>query len=75
MRDMGVVGMDLEGVENWETCRRYGITPCMVQGAGFFTPPPEGSDWRFGSAFGWNKLENHERLLATARTNAEQAGL
>ncbi|MBF8269815.1 MAG: AP endonuc 2 protein [Gammaproteobacteria bacterium] len=78
LQDMGVTGMDLVGPEEWDICKRYGITPCMVMGAGSFLEPADGSGRRFGRAFGWNKLENHAELLATARTNiglAAAAGL
>jgi len=73
LQNMGVTGMDLAAPEEWETCMRYGITPCMVAGAGSFQPPEEGSGRRFGRSFGWNKRENHEQLLATARENAGRA--
>ncbi len=32
--DMGITGMDLVAPEDWPVLRKYGITPCMVQGAG-----------------------------------------
>lgn len=73
LQAMGVTGMDLAGIENWDTCRRYGILPCMVAGAGNFMPPPEGSGRRYGPAFGWNKVENHARLIATLTSNVELA--
>jgi hydroxypyruvate isomerase len=70
LQDMGVTGMDLAPPEEWDICARYGITPCMVAGAGSFLPPETGSGRTFGKAFGWNKRENHDELLATARENA-----
>jgi len=69
LQDMGVTGMDLVGPDEWETCRRYGITPCMVMGAGSVP----GSGRQFGPAFGWNKRDNHEQLIATAHENIELA--
>lgn len=73
LQDMGVTGMDLVGPAEWDTCKRYGITPCMVQGAGSFAPAVEGSGRRFGTAVGWNKRANHAQLIATGRTNIEAA--
>lgn len=73
LRDMGVTGMDLVGPEEWETCRKYGITPSIVQGAGSFLPAPAGSPRPFGPAFGWNRIENHQELMATAHRNIDLA--
>jgi len=73
LRDMGVTGMDLVGPKEWPTCKRYGITPCMVAGAGSFLPVEPGSHRRFGKVFGWNKVENHDKLVATARKNIDLA--
>lgn len=69
LQDMGVTGMDLVAPEDWDTCRRYGITPCMVAGAGSFLEPEPGSGRQFGAAFGWNRQENHGFLIETARKN------
>ena len=73
LQDMGVTGMDLVNPDEWEICKHYGITPCMVAGAGTFLPADPGSGRRFGRAFGWNKRENHAELMLTARTNIELA--
>ncbi|TAJ94053.1 MAG: hydroxypyruvate isomerase [Gammaproteobacteria bacterium] len=73
LRDMGITGMDLVGPEEWEMCRKYGITPSIVQGAGSFRPAPAGSPRPFGPAFGWNRIENHQELMATARRNIDLA--
>src|SRR5579862_3796073 len=47
--NLGITGMDLVAPEDWPVCRKYGITPAMVQGAGTFTE-------------GWNNKANHEKL-------------
>jgi hydroxypyruvate isomerase len=47
--EMGITGMDLVAPNDWQTCRKYGITPAMVQGAGTF-------------ADGWNRKEFHDKL-------------
>lgn len=73
LRDMGVTGMDLVGPEEWETCGKYDITPSIVQGAGSFLPAPAGSPRPFGPAFGWNRIENHQELMATAHRNIDLA--
>lgn len=78
LQDMGITGMDLAGIENWDTCRRYGILPCMVAGAGNFTPPPEGSGRRYGPSVGWNRVENHAKMIKDLTSNvgyAAKAGL
>ncbi|HEY1758811.1 MAG TPA: TIM barrel protein [Bryobacteraceae bacterium] len=69
--EMGVTGMDLVGARDWPMLRKYGITPCMVQGAGGFGRSTDGA--RFGPATGWNHKENHDALERTARQNIEQA--
>jgi hydroxypyruvate isomerase len=69
--EMGVTGMDLVGARDWPMLRKYGITPCMVQGAGGFGRSIDGA--RFGPATGWNHKENHDALERTARQNIEQA--
>lgn len=75
LRDMGVTGMDLVGPADWEICKRYGITPALVAGAGSFASvAQDGNTRRYGKAIGWNKVANHAQLLTTARTNIELAG-
>src|SRR6201996_9784550 len=32
--NLGITGMDLVAPADWPVLRKYGITPCMVQGAG-----------------------------------------
>jgi hydroxypyruvate isomerase len=58
--DMGITGMDLVAPEDWPICRKYGITPSMVQGAGTFND-------------GWNNKANHEKLEEQARTSIVRA--
>ena len=65
--EMGITGMDLAGPKDWPVCRKYGITPAMVQGAGGFARSPTGSG--FGPATGWNHKENHPALEKAAREN------
>lgn len=74
LRDMGVTGMDLVAPADWETCKRYGITPALVAGAGSFqSVEQQGSSRRYGKSVGWNKVANHAQLIATAQTNVERA--
>jgi hydroxypyruvate isomerase len=73
LQAMGVTGMDLAGIDNWDMCKRYGILPCMVAGAGNFTAPPEGSGRRYGPSFGWNKVENHAQLIKSLTANVALA--
>lgn len=74
--EMGITGMDLVGPNDWPVCRKYGITPAMVQGAGGFARSPTGTG--FGPATGWNHKENHPALEKAARENialAAKAGV
>ena len=57
---MGVTGMDLVAPEDWPVLRKYGITPCMVQGSGTFND-------------GWNNKANHQKLEEQARTSIVRA--
>lgn len=63
---MGITGMDLVAPEDWPVCRKYGITPAMVQGAVMNGP---------GSVFdyGWNNKANHDKLEEAARTSILRA--
>lgn len=58
--DLGITGMDLVAPEDWPVLRKYGITPCMVQGAGTFQ-------------VGWNDKSAHEKLEQQARASIERA--
>ena len=78
LQAMGVTGMDLAGPDEWDICRHYAITPCMILGAGTFLPAKPGSPRMFGPSVGWNKRDNHARLVESARTSIElgvQAGV
>jgi hydroxypyruvate isomerase len=62
---IGYKGIDLVGPNDWATVKRHGLVPTMVPGAG-----------SIGS--GWNRKENHERLIADMKKNiglAAEAGL
>jgi hydroxypyruvate isomerase len=64
--DLGITGMDLVAPEDWPVCRKYGITPAMVQGA--VIPGP-------GPVFdrGWNNKANHDKLEEAARSSILRA--
>ncbi len=63
---LGITGMDLVAPEDWPVCRKYGITPAMVQGAVMNGP---------GSVFdyGWNNKANHDKLEEAARSSILRA--
>jgi hydroxypyruvate isomerase len=63
--DMGITGMDLVEPKDWPVCRKYGITPAMVQGA---TVPGQNV---FGN--GWNDKALHDKLEEAARTSIVRA--
>jgi hydroxypyruvate isomerase len=63
--DMGITGMDLVDPKDWPVCRKYGITPAMVQGAVIGGPNPFSE--------GWNNKANHEKLEELARTSIVRA--
>jgi hydroxypyruvate isomerase len=58
--DMGITGMDLVAPEDWPVLRKYGITPCMVQGVGTFNDA-------------WNNKALHDKLEEQARTSIIRA--
>jgi len=64
--EMGVTGLDLVAPEDWPVCRKYGITPAMVQG-GVMNGP--------GGVFvnGWNDKANHDKLEEATRTSIVRA--
>jgi len=64
--DMGVTGMDLVAPEDWPVCRKYGITPAMVQGAVMNGPGPVFDH-------GWNNKANHDKLEEAARSSIVRA--
>src|ERR1700734_1730038 len=43
--DLGITGMDLVAPADWPVCRKYGITPAMVQGAVIGGPNPFSEGW------------------------------
>jgi hydroxypyruvate isomerase len=58
--DMGITGMDLVAPDDWPVLRKYGITPCMVQGVGTFNDA-------------WNNKALHDKLEEQARTSIIRA--
>jgi hydroxypyruvate isomerase len=57
---IGLKGIDLVNHDEWETVRKYGLTPAMTPGAG--TIPDA-----------WNRKENHDRLEKEMRENLARA--
>jgi len=57
---IGLSGIDLVNHDDWPTVQKYGLVPAMTPGAG--TIPDA-----------WNRVENHERLVAEMRANIERA--
>jgi len=57
---MGITGMDLVAPADWPVLRKYGITPCMVQGVGTFNDA-------------WNNKALHDKLEEQARTSIVRA--
>ena len=64
--DLGITGMDLVAPEDWPVCRKYGITPAMVQGAVIAGPGPVFDR-------GWNNKANHDKLEEAARSSILRA--
>ncbi|MGP0076386.1 MAG: hydroxypyruvate isomerase family protein [Bryobacteraceae bacterium] len=64
--DLGITGMDLVAPEDWPVCRKYGITPAMVQGAVMNGPGPVFDH-------GWNNKANHDKLEEAARSSIVRA--
>jgi len=64
--EMGITGLDLVAPEDWPVCRKYGITPAMVQG-GVMNGP--------GGVFanGWNDKANHDKLEEASKTSIVRA--
>jgi len=58
--NIGLKGIDLVNHDEWETVRKYGLTPAMTPGAG--TIPDA-----------WNRKENHDRLEKEMRENLTRA--
>jgi hydroxypyruvate isomerase len=57
---IGIKGIDLVEHTDWPTIKKYGLVPAMTPGAGKI---PDG----------WNRLENHEKLLAELNENLPRA--
>jgi len=57
---IGLKGIDLIGPSDWPTVKKYGLVPTMVPGAG--TIPD-----------GFNRKENHDKLVEDAKKNIELA--
>lgn len=64
--EVGITGLDLVAPEDWPVCRKYGITPAMVQGAVMNGPGPVFD-------YGWNNKANHDKLEAAAKTSIVRA--
>lgn len=65
VKAMGLFGLDLLGQADWETVKKHGLICTMASGIGSI-------------ADGWNRVENHDRLVQTAERlipAAAQAGV
>src|ERR1022692_3177213 len=58
--ELGLAGLDLVDEKDWPTCRKYGLVPAIVSGAG--TIP-----------VAWNRQENHDQLEKDMRDNIAKA--
>src|SRR5213075_3274824 len=58
--ELGLSGIDLVDEKDWATCKKYGLVPAMVSGAG--TIP-----------VAWNRKENHDKLEKDMRDNVAKA--
>jgi hydroxypyruvate isomerase len=58
--ELGLAGIDLVDEKDWPTCRKYGLVPAIVSGAG--TIP-----------VAWNRQENHDQLVKDMRANIAKA--
>ncbi len=58
--ELGLAGLDLVDEKDWPTCRKYGLVPAIVSGAG--TIP-----------VAWNRQENHDQLEKDMRGNIAKA--
>jgi hydroxypyruvate isomerase len=58
--EMGLSGIDLVDHTEWPTVQKYGLVPAMTPGAG--TIPD-----------GWNRTENHDRLVKEMQENITRA--
>ena len=58
--ELGLSGLDLVGENDWPTCRKYGLVPVIVSGAGSIP-------------VAWNRQENHDKLEKDMRDNIAKA--
>ena len=58
--ELGLSGLDLVDEKDWPTCKKYGLVPAIVSGAG--TIP-----------VAWNRKENHDKLEKDMRDNIAKA--
>ena len=58
--EIGLSAIDLVDEKDWPTCRKYGLVPAIVSGAG--TIP-----------VAWNRKENHDKLEKDMRENIAKA--
>src|ERR1039457_5364642 len=58
--ELGLAGIDLVDEKDWPPCRKYGLVPAIVSGAG--TIP-----------VAWNRQENHEQLEKDMRATIAKA--
>jgi len=60
-KDMGITSIDLAGPKEWPTLKKYGLTCAMASGAGM------------GISRGFNRVENHDKLVESFETLIPQA--
>jgi hydroxypyruvate isomerase len=58
--ELGLSGLDLVDEKDWPTCRKYGLVPVIVSGAGSIP-------------VAWNRQENHDKLEKDMRDNIAKA--
>jgi hydroxypyruvate isomerase len=58
--ELGLVGLDLVDEKDWPTCKKYGLVPAIVSGAGSIP-------------VAWNRQENHDKLEKDMRDNIAKA--
>jgi hydroxypyruvate isomerase len=58
--ELGLSGLDLVDEKDWPTCRKYGLVPAIVSGAGSIP-------------VAWNRQENHDKLEKDMRDNIAKA--
>src|ERR1039457_3333305 len=58
--ELGLSGLDLVDEKDWPTCKKYGLVPAIVSGAGSIP-------------VAWNRQENHDKLEKDMRDNIAKA--